>query len=204
MLQGEREMASGQQVARQVPSARTSRRRQRGVPQIEVTFDIDANGIVNVSAKDRGTGQEQTITITGSTALSDEEVDRMVTDAESHADEDKRKKEEAEIRNNADTLIYATEKTLSDLGDKVPVETKTSCEEAIAEARKALEGDDVDAVKAATEALQAASMKLGEVVYQQAQAEADAGQGETETEADQQPSEEEVVEADYEVVDEDK
>ncbi len=203
VLQGEREMAAynktlGKFTLANIPPA------PRGIPQIEVTFDIDANGIVNVSAKDRGTGQEQKITISGSTALSDEEVDRMVTDAESHADEDKRKKEEAEIRNTADTLVYGTEKTLADLGDKVPEETKTACEEAIAETKKALEGDDIDAVSSATEALRQASMKLGEVVYQQAEAETAASAGEGAPEGEAPSGEEEVVEADYEVVDEDK
>jgi len=172
----------------------------RGIPQIEVTFDIDANGIVNVSAKDKGTGQEQKITISGTTALSDEEVERMVTDAEAHADDDRRKKEAAEARNNADTLVYSTEKTIADLGDKVPEETKTECEEAIAEVKSAMEGEDVDAIKAATDKLQAAGYKLAEIVYADAQAEAEAdGEGGDESAG---ADEEEVVEADYEVVDE--
>ena len=197
VLQGEREMAAdnktlGKFNLMNIPPA------PRGIPQIEVTFDIDANGIVNVSAKDKGTGQEQKITISGTTALSDEEVERMVTDAEAHADEDRRKKEAAEARNNADTLVYSTEKTLSDLGDKVPEETKTACEEAIAEVKSAMEGDDVDAIKAATDALQEAGYKLAEIVYAEAQAEAETGEGAEATAGD----EEEVVEADYEVVDE--
>ena len=140
------------------------------MPQIEVTFDIDANGIVNVSAKDRGTGQEQKITISGSTALSDQEVDRMVSDADSHADDDRKRKEEVEVRNTADSLVYATEKTLKDLGDKVPDDTKAENEAAIEAAKKALEGSDVDEIKAKTEALQAASYKLAEIVYSAAQA----------------------------------
>ncbi|HSQ21365.1 MAG TPA: molecular chaperone DnaK, partial [Coriobacteriia bacterium] len=153
VLQGEREMAAynktlGKFHLMNIPPA------PRGIPQIEVAFDIDANGIVNVSAKDLGTGQEQKITITGTTALSDEEVDRMVTDAESHADEDKKKKEEAEVRNTADSLVYGTEKTLADLGEKVPEETRSDIETAIAEVKKALEGDDIDAIRAATTALQ--------------------------------------------------
>jgi len=168
----------------------------RGVPQIEVTFDIDANGIVNVSAKDLGTGQEQKITITGSTALSDEEVDRMINDAEAHADEDRRKKEEAEARNNADTLVYGTEKTLADLGEKVPEDTKSEIESAIADVKKALEGDDTEAIKTATTRLQEKSYKLAEIVYQQAQEEQSAEQGST-------PEPDEEV-ADYEVVDEDE
>jgi len=203
VLQGEREMAAynktlGKFTLANIPAA------PRSIPQIEVTFDIDANGIVNVSAKDRGTGQEQKITISGSTALSDEEVDRMVADAESHADEDRSRKEEAEVRNTADNLIYTTEKTLTDLGDKVPEDTKTSCEEAVAEVKKALEGDDIDAVKNASDALREASMKLGEIVYQQAEAETAGAEGEAASEGGAESSEEEVVEADYEVVDEDK
>jgi molecular chaperone DnaK len=197
VLQGEREMAAGNKTLGKfnlmnIPAA------PRGIPQIEVTFDIDANGIVNVSAKDKGTGQEQKITISGTTALSDEEVERMVSDADAHADEDRRKKEAAEARNNADTLVYSTEKTLSDLGDKVPEETKTACEEAIAEVKSAMEGEDVDAIKEATEKLQQAGYKLAEIVYAEAQAETEAG---TEDEA-AAGDEEEVVEADYEVVDE--
>ncbi|MDP2181772.1 MAG: molecular chaperone DnaK [Actinomycetota bacterium] len=200
VLQGEREMAGNNKTLGKfhlmnIPPA------PRGVPQVEVTFDIDANGIVNVSAKDRGTGQEQKITISGSTALSDEEVDRMVKDADAHADEDRRKKDEAEIRNNADSLLYGTEKTVKDLGDKVPEETKSAVDEASEALRKTLEGDDFDAIKTATEALQTASYKLAEIVYQDAQTEAEGGESAT-TEA--AGSEDEVVEADYEVVDEEK
>ncbi|HEY3318043.1 MAG TPA: molecular chaperone DnaK [Coriobacteriia bacterium] len=196
VLQGERELAAynktlGKFTLANIPPA------PRGIPQIEVTFDIDANGIVNVSAKDRGTGQEQTITISGSTALSDEEVDRMVKDADSHAAEDAAKKEEAEVRNNADNLIYGTEKTLKDLGDKVPADVRTELEGEIAELRKTLEGDDVEAVKAGTEKLMQASYKLGEIAYQTAAPEGGA-EGET---AEGGAAEEEEV-ADYEVVDE--
>ncbi len=196
VLQGEREMAAynktlGKFTLANIPPA------PRGIPQVEVTFDIDANGIVNVSAKDRGTGQEQKITISGTTALSDEEVDRMVNDAEAHADEDRKKKEEAEVRNTADTLVYATEKTLKDLGDKVPEETKTACEEASAELKTALEGDDIDAMKSATEKLQQASYKLAEIVYQDVAA----AEGEAAPEGEEAPAGDEEV-ADYEVVDE--
>ncbi|MDR2109074.1 MAG: molecular chaperone DnaK [Coriobacteriales bacterium] len=169
VLQGEREMAAGNKTLGKfqltdIPPA------PRGIPQIEVTFDIDANGIVNVSAKDKGTGKEQKITISGSTALSDDEVDRMVKDAESHAEEDAQRKVEVETRNTGDSLLYSTEKTLADLGDKVPEETKTSVQAAIDELKKALEGSDVEAIKAKTEALQSASYKLAEIVYQDAQA----------------------------------
>jgi molecular chaperone DnaK len=198
VLQGEREMAAaiktlGRYYLSNIPSA------PRGIPHIEVTFDIDANGIVNVSAKDRGTGQEQKITISGSTALSDEEVDRMVKDADAHAEEDRKRKEEVEVRNQADSLIYATEKTIKDLGDKVPADAMKQNEDAIEAVKKALEGSDLEAIKSATEALQQASYKLAEVVYQQAQAEQQAGEG-------QQPhgSADDVVDAEYEVVDDDK
>lgn len=194
VLQGEREMANanktlGRFTLSGIPSA------PRGVPQVEVTFDIDANGLVNVSAKDRGTGQEQKITITGSTTLSDNEVDRMVKDAETHADEDKRAKEGIEARNMADSLVYQTEKTITDLGDKVPEETKSEVEGAIAELKTALEGDDTDEIKAKTEALATAGMKLGEIAYQQAQAEA----GEPAADGG-----DDVVDGDFEVVDGDE
>jgi len=201
VLQGEREMASanktlGKFTLANIPSA------PRGIPQVEVTFDIDANGIVNVAAKDRGTGQEQKITISGSTALSDDEVEKMVKDAEAHADEDRKVKEAAEARNVADTLVYATEKTVKDLGDKVPAETKTDVESEIAAVKEALQGDDTDAIKAATEKLQAASYKLAEIVYADAQAETGEAEGEP-GDAPAEPAEDEEV-ADYEVVDEDK
>ena len=197
VLQGEREMASGNKTLGKfhlmnIPPA------PRGIPQIEVAFDIDANGIVNVSAKDLGTGQEQKITITGTTALSDEEIDRMVTDAEAHADEDQKRKETAEARNTADTMIYQSEKTLADLGEKVPAETKTAVEDAVAELKSALEGDDVAAIKAGTEKLQQASYKLAEIMYADASASAEGAQGAPAEDED------EVVEADYEVVDGDE
>jgi molecular chaperone DnaK len=199
VLQGEREMAGDNKTLGRfhlvgIPAA------PRGIPQIEVTFDIDANGIVNVSAKDRGTGQEQRITISGTTALSDDEVEKMVTDAEAHADDDRAKKESAEARNIGDTLVYQTEKTLKDLGDKVPEATKTEVEEAVIEAKKALEGDDTDAIKSASEKLQQAAYKLAEIVYQSEQPEGDTS-AEGDASADS-PQDEEV--ADFEVVDEDK
>ena len=165
------------------------------MPQIEVTFDIDANGIVNVSAKDLGTGKEQQITISGSTALSDDEVDRMVKDAEAHADEDAKRKEEIEARNNCDSLVNATETTLNELGDKVPADSKSTVEAAIAEAKTALEGTDIDAIKAATEKLQQASYKLAEVAYSNQDAAA-AGAAGAAPQQDDGP-----IEADYEVVD---
>ena len=196
VLQGERQMANdnktlGRFQLTDIPAAR------RGVPQIEVTFDIDANGIVNVSAKDLGTGKEQQITISGSTALSDDEVDRMVKDAEAHADEDAKRKEEIEARNNCDSLVNATETTLNELGDKVPADSKSTVEAAIAEAKTALEGTDIDAIKAATEKLQQASYKLAEVAYSnQDAAAAGAGAAGAAPQQDDGP-----IEADYEVVD---
>ena len=198
VLQGEREMAAdnkslGKFQLTGIPAAR------RGVPQIEVTFDIDANGIVKVTAKDKGTGKEQQITISGSTALSDDEVDRMVKDAESHAEEDKKRKDEIEVRNQTDSLAYSTEQTVKELGDKVPADMKKQAEDAVAEARKALDGTDVDAIKAAGDKLQEVGHKLAEVVYSSAQADAAAGDGAT-----QQGGSDDVVDADYEVVDDDK
>ena len=196
VLQGEREMAAdnkslGKFNLSGIPAAR------RGVPQIEVTFDIDANGIVKVTAKDKATGKSQQITISGSTALSDDEVDRMVKDAESHAEEDKKHKDEIEVRNQTDSWAYSAEQTLADLGDKVPADQKKEVEDAIAEAKKSLEGTDIDAIKAAGEKLTAASQKLAQVVYSATQDATAAG-------ADAAPSDDDVVDADYEVVDDDK
>ena len=193
VLQGERELARdnkslGKFQLTGIPAAR------RGVPQIEVTFDIDANGIVKVSAKDKGTGKEQQITISGSTALSDDEVDRMVKDAEAHAEEDKKQKEEVEVRNQTDSLCYSTEQTLNELGDKVSADVKSKAEAAIADAKKALEGSDVEAIKAAGESLQSVAYELAQVVYADAQQQTDGGAG-------AQPADDDVVDADYEVVD---
>jgi molecular chaperone DnaK len=139
----------------------------RGVPQIEVTFDIDANGIVHVSAKDLGTGKEQKIRIESSSGLNDQEIDRMVKEAELHAEEDKREKEKAEARNEADTMIYSTEKNIKDLGDKVNAADKSKTEEAIADLRKALGGEDIQAIKDKTEALKQVSYKIAEELYKQ-------------------------------------
>jgi molecular chaperone DnaK len=137
----------------------------RGVPQIEVTFDIDANGIVHVSAKDLGTGKEQKIRIESSSGLNDQDIDRMVKEAELHAEEDKREREKAEVRNEADTMIYGTEKIIKDLGDKVNGADKSKAEEAIADLRKALEGGDIQAIKDKTEALKQVSYKIAEELY---------------------------------------
>ncbi|MDR2957074.1 MAG: molecular chaperone DnaK [Coriobacteriales bacterium] len=201
VLQGEREMAAGNKTLGKfhltdIPPA------PRGIPQIEVTFDIDANGIVNVSAKDKGTGREQKITISGSTALSDDEVDRMVKDAESHAEEDAQRKAEVEIRNNADSMSYATEKTLTELGDKVPEDTKSAVSQAIEELKQALEGQDVEAIKAKTEALQQASYKLAEIVYADTQSASNESSAE-EVNADSSDNGSDVIDAEYEVVDSD-
>ena len=198
VLQGEREMAAdnkslGKFNLTGIPAAR------RGVPQIEVTFDIDANGIVKVTAKDKATGKSQQITISGSTALSDDEVDRMVKDAEAHAEEDKKHKDEIEIRNQVDSLAYSTEQTLKDLGDKVPADQKKAAEDAVAEAKKALDGTDVDAIRAAGDKLQEVGHKLAEVVYSATQDEAAQGGA-----GAQGGSANDVVDADYEVVDDDK
>ena len=196
VLQGERELARdnkslGKFQLSGIPAAR------RGVPQIEVTFDIDANGIVKVSAKDKGTGKEQSITISGSTALSDEEVDRMVKDAESHAEEDKKQKEEVEARNQTDSLCYSTEQTLAELGDKVSGDLKSKAESAIADAKKALEGSDIEAIKAAGESLQSVAYELAQIVYADAQAASAGAEGAASGSDD-------VVDADYEVVDDEE
>mgnify|MGYP003361840507 CR=1 FL=1 len=200
VLQGEREMARdnkslGKFNLTGIPSAR------RGVPQIEVTFDIDANGIVKVTAKDKGTGKQQQITISGSTALSDEEVDRMVKDAESHAEEDKKHKDEIEVRNQTDSLCYSTEQTLKDLGDKAPADVKSEVEAAVADAKKALDGTDTEAIKAAGERLQNAGHKLAEIVYSDTNEQASGAGAE---QAATPNSSDDVVDADYEVVDDDK
>ncbi len=203
VLQGEREMAQDNKTLGKfqltgIPAAR------RGVPQIEVTFDIDANGIVNVSAKDLGTGKQQQITISGSTALTDDEVDRMVKDAEAHAEEDKLRKEEVETRNNCDSLINATETTLNELGDKVPADSKKQAEDAVAQARTALEGTDLEAIKSAMEALQQASYKLAEVAYSQNAAQQPGAAGAAGAAGAQQSNNDDTIEADFEVVDDDE
>ena len=166
VLQGEREMAAQNRTLGNfdlvgIPAA------PRGVPQIEVTFDIDANGIVHVSAKDLGTGKEQHIQITSSSGLSDAEIERMVKEAEANAEADKAKREGVDARNNADSMIYATEKTLKDLGDKVDSAEKQKIEDAVAELKKALESDNTEEIKAKTEALQQASYKIAEELYKQ-------------------------------------
>ncbi|WP_028320059.1 molecular chaperone DnaK [Desulfatiglans anilini] len=199
VLQGEREMASGNKTLGRfqlvgIPPA------PRGLPQIEVTFDIDANGIVNVSAKDMGTGKEQSIKITASSGLSDEEINQLIKDAELHADEDKRKRELVDARNMADSLIYSTEKSIKEVGDKVDESTKADINQAIENLKKALEGDNVEEIKRLSEALTQSSHKLAEAMYakasqQQAQ---EGGQG-GEAQAGGQ-KDEDVVDADFEEV----
>jgi molecular chaperone DnaK len=198
VLQGEREMAAYNKTLGKfqlvgIPPA------PRGIPQIEVTFDIDANGIVHVSAKDLGTGNEQKITITASSGLTENDIAGMMKDAESHAEEDRKQREVAEIKNNAENLIYSTEKSLREMGDKVDQETKDQITAATSELRTALEGSDSEAIKAKTDVLMQASHKLAEAVYQQAQQQA---QPQGDGAAGQQ--DENVEDADYEVIDEDE
>jgi molecular chaperone DnaK len=205
VLQGEREMAANNKTLGRfelvgIPPA------PRGIPQIEVTFDIDANGIVNVSAKDQATGKEQSIQITASSGLSKEEIDSLVKDAEAHADEDKKKRELVEARNSADAMIYSTEKSISDLGDKVDSETKTKVESAISTLKKAMEGEDTAEIKRCSEELTTASHKLAEAMYQQASANEQQAAGAGAESAGQEGGsapEEDVVDADFEEVKED-
>lgn len=203
VLQGERPMAHDNTTLGRfqlvgIPPA------PRGVPQIEVTFDIDANGIMNVSAKDMGTGKEQAITITASTKLSQEEIDQKVKDAEMHAEEDKKKQEEIEVRNNADSMIYTSEKTLEELGDKVPGDKKENVEKLVGELRELVTGDDVAAIKEKTEELTKIVQEIGAAIYQQAQQEqAQQQQGQDQAGAEQGNSgnaaDDDTIDADYEV-----
>ena len=199
VLQGEREMAAynktlGRFSLTGIPAA------PRGVPQIEVTFDIDANGIVHVSAKDMGTGNEQDITITASTNLSDDEIDKAVKEAEQHAAEDKKKKEEVDIRNNGDQLVYQTEKTMKDLGDKLTEEDKTAINPLLENLKSALKGTDTDAIKAASEALSQKFYEISAKLYQNANPGAQGADG-TQSGAQQNPDG--TYNADYNVVDDD-
>jgi molecular chaperone DnaK len=205
VFQGERELAADNKVLGQfdlvgIPPS------QRGMPQIEVTFDIDANGIVNVSAKDKATEKEQQIRIQASGGLSDDDVERMVQEAEQHAEEDKSKREMIDIRNSADSLIHSTEKNLTDYGDKVPEEDKASIETAIQELKDVLEVEegDIEEITAKTGALTEASMKLGEAMYKESQAEAPVGGGNNDGSSADTPEEATVVDADFEEVDPDE
>ena len=202
VLQGEREMAEYNKTLGRfhlvgIPPA------PRGIPQVEVTFDIDANGIVNVSAKDRATGNEQKITITATSGLSEDEIKKMQRDAEEHADDDHRRREEAETRNRADEVVYTTEKSLRELGDKVDASEKASIEASLNEVKEALKGSDTQLIKSTMESLIQASHRLAEQVYAQTAGTGD-GQAPGGPDGGQSSSEEEVIEADYEVVDEDK
>ncbi|HEY5521541.1 MAG TPA: molecular chaperone DnaK, partial [Desulfuromonadaceae bacterium] len=203
VLQGEREMARDNKTLGNfelsgIPSA------PRGLPQIEVTFDIDANGIVHVSAKDLGTGKEQSISITASSGLSKEEIDKMVRDAEAHADEDKKKREAIEARNHADSIVYSTEKSLKEFGDKIDAVEKGNIENKLAELKKLMEGEDAEAIKKATEELAEASHKLAEAVY----AKKEGPEGEAAAGAEQggaaKPKDDKVVDADFEEVKDEK
>ena len=202
VLQGERKMAAdntslGRFLLVGIPPA------PRGVPQIEVTFDIDANGIINVTAKDKGTGKEQAITITSSTKLSDEEIEQKIKEAEMNAEADAKRQEEIEIRNNADSLIYTSEKTLDELKDQVSEDEKTKVEGLVAELRELIAGDDVDAIKAKSDELSNVVQEIGAKIYQQAQAEAQAQQqaGADPNAGAQDNSDDDTIDADYEVKD---
>ena len=208
VLQGEREMARDNKTLGNfeltgLPPA------PRGVPQIEVTFDIDANGIVHVSAKDLGTGKEQSIRITASSGLSKDEIDKMVKDAESHAAEDKKKREAIEARNQADSMIYSTEKSLKEVGDKVDAVDKGTIENKIADLKKVMDGEDAEAIKKATDELAQAAHKLAEAMYAKTQTEGGAETAGHQTDGEQQaggakPKDEKVVDADFEEVKDDK
>ena len=198
VFQGEREMAAynkklGTFELTGLPPA------PRGVPQIEVTFDIDANGIVHVAAKDLGTGKEQSMTITGGSGLPKEDIERMMKDAEAHAEEDRKRREEAEIRNSAESLLHQTEKFLADNGDKVPEDAKSNVEGPLADLKKALEGDDIDAIKDAAERVATTSQALGTAMYAQAGAAAGSSDGASGSGAS---SDDDVVDA--EIIDEDE
>lgn len=204
VFQGEREMAADNKMLGQfdlvgIPPA------PRGIPQVEVTFDIDANGIVNVSAKDKATNKEQSIRIQASGGLSDSEIDNMVKDAEAHASEDKKRREAVEVKNQGEALIHSTEKMLSELGDKVSDADKSTVDVALAELKTALEGEDIEAIKSKTEALAQSSMKLGEAMYQASQsAEAPTGDGaEPGTDSTSAAGGDDVVDADFEEVKDD-
>jgi molecular chaperone DnaK len=164
----------------------------RGIPQIEVTFDIDANGIVHVSAKDRATNKEQSMTITGQSSLSKDAIDQMVKDAEAHAEEDRQRRDEADIRNSADTLVYQTEKLLKEQGDKISDEERSSVESKLADLKTAIAGNDLETIKTATESLMTASQEFTQKLYEQAAANESAGAAGGTSSA---PDDDEVVDA---------
>ncbi|HSS87701.1 MAG TPA: molecular chaperone DnaK [Streptosporangiaceae bacterium] len=201
VFQGEREIASYNkklgmfELAGLAPAP-------RGVPQIEVAFDIDANGIVNVSAKDLGTGKEQSVQITGGSALGKDDIQRMVDEAEKYAEEDAARREKAEVRNRADTLAYSTDKFVAENADKIPADVKAEVESAIADLKRALEGTDIEAIKEATEKAAQVSQKMGTAIYAQSQASASAGGASDAGSASEEPADDDVVEA--EIVDDEK
>jgi molecular chaperone DnaK len=177
----------------------------RGMPQIEVTFDIDANGLVHVSAKDLATQKEQSIKITASSGLSKEEVEKLVRDAQSHTEDDKKRRKAAEAKNQADNLLYQTEKNLKEHGDKISADERTKIEEAVTALKKAMEGNDPDAIESATQTLTTASHKLAEEMYKKASASAGPSPGGTGTEnPNGAKTDEKVVDAEFEEVDKDK
>ena len=178
----------------------------RGVPQIEVTFDIDANGIVNVSAKDKGTGKEQQIRIQASGGLTDSDIERMVTDAEKFAEDDKKRRAGAEAKNQVESLIHSTERQLVDHGDKVSLEVKTEIETALAEAKTAVEGGDAETMTAKSQALSQAAMKLGQAIYEQQNAASgpDGGAETASADAGEKAPEDDVVDAEFSEVEDDK
>jgi len=197
VLQGERQMARDNRTLGRfhlvgIPPA------PRGVPQIEVTFDIDANGILNVAAQDKATGKQQNITITASSGLTKDEIERMVKDAQAHAAEDATRKQEIEVRNQTDSLVYSTERTLSEHGAKLAEADRKAVEEALAAAREALKSEDVERMKGAQETLTRASHKLAEIMYREAQAQSPGGAPGGDSRAASGPKEGEVVDADFE------
>jgi molecular chaperone DnaK len=205
VFQGEREMANDNKLLGQfdlvgIPAA------PRGMPQIEVAFDIDANGIVHVSAKDLATQKEQSIKITASSGLSKDEVEKLVRDAQTHTEEDKKRRKAAEAKNQADTLLYQTEKNLKEHGEKVSAEDRTKIEEAVTALKKAMEGNDPDAIESATQSLTTASHKLAEEMYKKASATSATGEGAAP--GGESPNgaktDEKVVDAEFEEVDKDK
>src|SRR5262249_38238475 len=196
VFQGEREMASDNKMLGQfhrvgIPPA------PRGVPQVEVTFDIDANGIVNVSAKDKATSKEQQIRIQASGGLSEADIERMVKDAEAHADEDKRRKAQVEAKNHAEAMIHATEKALAEHGAKIGENDRRAIENALADLKEAVKGDDSEAIKAKTNTLTQASMKLGEAMYKQAEQAAQEGPGANGSGGGTTGAKEDVVDAEF-------
>jgi molecular chaperone DnaK len=206
VFQGEREMAGDNKLLGQfdlvgIPPA------PRGTPQVEVTFDIDANGIVNVSAKDKSTGKEQQIKIQASGGLSDEEIDKMVKDAEANAESDKQKREEVDVKNQANSLTFEVEKNLKEHGDKISAEDKSKIESDLKDLKEAVEKNELETIKQKTQELTQSSMKMGEAMYKDQQAAGTPGEGAKQTQADtneETPKDDDVIDADFEEVDENK